>query len=164
MQNTLVLLSLDEKYRKRIMAASQGKSDVVFYDSSWTRDEYISALQCVDVLLGAPEPEDLNSCQNHQSRELWKMEGFDKTLEGLKEGMMWGDGLDVTDPEPLPQYHLLWKQPRVMITPHASGNVHEQDSPSVCRILDFVVRNYEKSMQEKVYENIVDFDVGYRKG
>lgn len=139
MQNTLVLLPLDEEYRKRIMAASQGKSDVVFCDSSWTRDEYISALQCADVLLGDPEPEDLNACQNlrwmqttwsgvrqyvtcevfrqgavlcnmtgaygpaiaehemamilalckrlpqyqnHQSRGLWKMAGFDKTLEG----------------------------------------------------------------------------------
>ena len=29
MQNTLVLLPLDEEYRKRIMAASQGKSDVI---------------------------------------------------------------------------------------------------------------------------------------
>lgn len=325
MQNTLVLLPLDEEYRKRIMAASQGKSDVVFCDSSWTRDEYISALQCADVLLGDPEPEDLNACQNlrwmqttwsgvrqyvtcevfrqgavlcnmtgaygpaiaehemamilalckrlpqyqnHQSRGLWKMAGFDKTLEGstvlilgagdigcelakrlrpfvkkiigirrrereypdyfdemitlndldqclpladvvscslpdtlearhlldkrrlhlmkkdailinvgrgnlivtedllevLKEGMLWGVGLDVTDPEPLPQYHSLWKQPRVMITPHVSGNVHEQDSPSICRILDFVVQNYEKYMQGKDYENIVDIDVGYRKG
>ena len=86
-------------------------------------------------------------------------------LQGLlKEGMLWGVGLDVTDPEPLPQYHSLWKQPRVMITPHVSGNVHEQDSPSICRILDFVVQNYEKYMQGKDYENIVDIDVGYRKG
>ncbi len=30
--------------------------------------------------------------------------------------------LDVTDPEPLPPEHLLWRAPGVLITPHVGGN------------------------------------------
>lgn len=33
-----------------------------------------------------------------------------------------GIALDVTDPEPLPDGHPLWRAPRVLITPHAGGN------------------------------------------
>ena len=39
-------------------------------------------------------------------------------LAALKAGELSGAGLDVTDPEPLPADHPLWKQPRVIITPH----------------------------------------------
>ncbi|MFT5450757.1 MAG: phosphoglycerate dehydrogenase-like enzyme [Enterobacterales bacterium] len=39
-------------------------------------------------------------------------------LAALKSGELSGAGLDVTDPEPLPAEHPLWKQPRVIITPH----------------------------------------------
>src|SRR5437870_11272836 len=35
----------------------------------------------------------------------------------LKEGLIWGAGLDVTDPEPLPGSHPFWKHPRVIVTP-----------------------------------------------
>ena len=30
--------------------------------------------------------------------------------------------VDVTDPEPLPEGHLLWKAPNVIIVPHVGGN------------------------------------------
>ncbi len=30
--------------------------------------------------------------------------------------------LDVTDPEPLPPDHALWRAPGVLITPHVGGN------------------------------------------
>lgn len=44
--------------------------------------------------------------------------------ETLEEGHLWGAGLDVTDPEPLPPDHPLWRQPRALITPHAAGGDH----------------------------------------
>lgn len=46
----------------------------------------------------------------------------------LGEGHLWGAGLDVTDPEPLPSDHPLWKQPRVLITPHTAGGNHLSDT------------------------------------
>jgi phosphoglycerate dehydrogenase-like enzyme len=42
-------------------------------------------------------------------------------LAALEEGLIWGAGLDVTDPEPLPKDHPLWTHPRAIITPHTAG-------------------------------------------
>lgn len=39
----------------------------------------------------------------------------------LNNGHLWGAALDVTNPEPLPQEHPLWENPRCLITPHTSG-------------------------------------------
>ena len=45
----------------------------------------------------------------------------DDLLAALNEGLLWGAGLDVTDPEPLPPAHALWTHPRVIVTPHTAG-------------------------------------------
>ena len=45
----------------------------------------------------------------------------DDLLAALNEGPLWGAGLDVTDPEPLPPAHPLWTHPRVIVTPHTAG-------------------------------------------
>jgi len=42
-------------------------------------------------------------------------------LAALNDGLIWGAGLDVTDPEPLPKGHPLWTHPRVIVTPHTAG-------------------------------------------
>jgi phosphoglycerate dehydrogenase-like enzyme len=42
-------------------------------------------------------------------------------VTALAEGLIWGAGLDVTDPEPLPAGHPLWRHPRVIVTPHTAG-------------------------------------------
>jgi phosphoglycerate dehydrogenase-like enzyme len=45
----------------------------------------------------------------------------DDLRAALDEGLLWGAGLDVTDPEPLPPGHPLWTHPRVIVTPHTAG-------------------------------------------
>jgi phosphoglycerate dehydrogenase-like enzyme len=42
-------------------------------------------------------------------------------VEALEDGKLAGAGLDVTDPEPLPQGHPLWNMPNVIITPHVAA-------------------------------------------
>lgn len=42
-------------------------------------------------------------------------------MDALKSGHIAAAGLDVTDPEPLPEDHPLWDCPNVLITPHISG-------------------------------------------
>jgi phosphoglycerate dehydrogenase-like enzyme len=42
----------------------------------------------------------------------------DALVAALVSGEIAGAGLDVTDPEPLPEDHPLWKAPNLIITPH----------------------------------------------
>ena len=41
----------------------------------------------------------------------------------LAEGRIGGAALDVTDPEPLPDDHPLWSEPRCIITPHTANTI-----------------------------------------
>lgn len=52
----------------------------------------------------------------------------DALAEVMAEGHLFGAGLDVTAPEPLPKEHPLWKQPRAVITPHVAGGDHIPDT------------------------------------
>jgi phosphoglycerate dehydrogenase-like enzyme len=42
-------------------------------------------------------------------------------VTALREGAIAGAGLDVTEPEPLPDGHPLWRLPNVIITPHVAA-------------------------------------------
>ena len=81
----------------------------------------------------------------------------------LQEGHFYGVGLEVTTPEPLPADHPLWDQPRLLITPHASGNSFAPDSPLVRKIWDLMISNVDTFLRGKQPGNQVDFATGYRK-
>src|SRR5262249_49767745 len=49
----------------------------------------------------------------------------DALVAALKSQQLAGAGLDVTDPEPLPDSHALWKLPNVVISPHLGGQAPE---------------------------------------
>jgi phosphoglycerate dehydrogenase-like enzyme len=44
-------------------------------------------------------------------------------VNALQSKKLAGAGLDVTDPEPLPADHVLWKMSNVIITPHVSADL-----------------------------------------
>ena len=48
--------------------------------------------------------------------------------EVMQGGHLWGVGLDVTEPEPLPAESPLWELPNLEITPHSSGGFHLQET------------------------------------
>jgi phosphoglycerate dehydrogenase-like enzyme len=52
----------------------------------------------------------------------------DDLVSALVEGSIGGAGLDVTDPEPLPDGHPLWALPNVLLTPHV-GDTPEMAVP-----------------------------------
>lgn len=47
----------------------------------------------------------------------------DALVAALEAGQIAGAGLDVTDPEPLPDGHPLWGQSRCLITPHSADTI-----------------------------------------
>lgn len=87
----------------------------------------------------------------------------DALLELLNAGHFWGVGLEVTNPEPLPESHPLWDAPRCIITPHAAGNTFAPDSPLVRKIWNFMIQNISDYLQGNPLRSQVDFSTGYRK-
>lgn len=87
----------------------------------------------------------------------------DALCKVLQEGHLGGCGVDVTDPEPLPSDHPLWDAPRMVITPHTSGQYHLQETLE--RIVRIAGENLEKFLSEDIdgMKNLVDFQTGYRK-
>jgi phosphoglycerate dehydrogenase-like enzyme len=64
----------------------------------------------------------------------------DDLVAALTEGTLGGAGLDVTEPEPLPDGHPLWSAPNVLVTPHV-GNTPAMAVPLLsARITDNVRR------------------------
>ena len=55
-------------------------------------------------------------------------------------GAIAGAGLDVTDPEPLPDGHPLWGHPRCIITPHTADTPEMVDHMLAARVRDNVAR------------------------
>ncbi len=78
-------------------------------------------------------------------------------------GSLGGAALDVTEPEPLPADHPLWDAPRCILTPHAAGKFHLQETFE--RIVRITGGNLEKflSGDREHMCNLVDPTTGYRK-
>ncbi len=64
----------------------------------------------------------------------------DALVTALADGIIAGAGLDVTDPEPLPDGHPLWTQERCIITPHTANTLEMAERPFAARVKDNVAR------------------------
>lgn len=81
----------------------------------------------------------------------------DAMLAALKSGQLAGACLDVTEPEPLPADHPLWKQPNVIITPHVASDATLTDE----RIEALVIENIRRFGAGEPLLNVVDKQAGY---
>ncbi|WP_138444747.1 D-isomer specific 2-hydroxyacid dehydrogenase family protein [Sinomonas susongensis] len=75
----------------------------------------------------------------------------------LAEGRILGAGLDVTDPEPLPDGHPLWDEPRALITPHTADTI-EMIRPLLGERVEINVRHLAMGLP---LEGNVDPEAGY---
>ena len=78
-------------------------------------------------------------------------------LAALDEGLIWGAGLDVTDPEPLPLDHRLWTHPRVVVTPHTAGGSPRRAQ----RVIDTFCENLRRRRTGQPLLALIDKDKGY---
>jgi len=78
-------------------------------------------------------------------------------VEALNAGRLGFATLDVTEPEPLPAGHPLWKHPRVRLTPHASSNY------TVVRhvLLNKITADFDRFIRGELPSDIVDTVAGY---
>ena len=81
----------------------------------------------------------------------------DALLRALDSGKVAGAGLDVTDPEPLPDDHPLWDYPNVVITPHSSG----LSEAAFRRLGELVAYNAQRFLLRQPLHNIVDLELRY---
>jgi phosphoglycerate dehydrogenase-like enzyme len=78
-------------------------------------------------------------------------------VKALDEKRLAGAGVDVTDPEPLPKGHALWKFENAIITPHIAGR-SDQDAG---RMVGTIKENIRRFAQGKPLINVVDKQKGY---
>jgi len=77
----------------------------------------------------------------------------DALLDALREGLLWGAALDVTDPEPLPADHPLWDAPNLLITPHVAGGLRLDITRDNC--VQLALENLRLYMASQPLKNTV---------
>lgn len=81
----------------------------------------------------------------------------DDLVAALNNGEIAGAGLDVTDPEPLPEGHPLWNTPRVIISPHTAGRSDKGRD----RLFLLVQENLRRYVAGEPMLSVVDIERGY---
>ena len=81
----------------------------------------------------------------------------DALVDALTNRRVAGAGLDVTDPEPLPSSHPLWKFENVLITPHIAG----ASDVASARVIDLLEENIRLFAAGQPLRNVVEKEKGY---
>jgi len=82
---------------------------------------------------------------------------LDALVKALDSKRLAGAGVDVTDPEPLPAGHPLWKFPNAIITPHIAG----RSDLDAGRMNATIRENVKRFVEGKPLINVVDKRKGY---
>jgi phosphoglycerate dehydrogenase-like enzyme len=81
----------------------------------------------------------------------------DALLEALSSGQIAGAATDVTYPEPLPEGHAMWREPKLIITPHTADTL-----PQVTRLFSERLRvNVNAWLAGDPLTGVVDKELGY---
>jgi phosphoglycerate dehydrogenase-like enzyme len=81
----------------------------------------------------------------------------DDLVAVLADGAIGGAALDVTDPEPLPDGHPLWTEPRCLITPHTGNTVAMAEPLLRARVGE----NVRRWIADEPLIGLVDVAAGY---
>jgi phosphoglycerate dehydrogenase-like enzyme len=82
---------------------------------------------------------------------------LDALVRALDSQRLAGAGVDVTDPEPLPKGHALWKFQNAIITPHIAGRSDKDRA----RMIGTIKENIQRFVDGKPLINVVDKKKGY---
>jgi phosphoglycerate dehydrogenase-like enzyme len=167
---TTSLVRLLQPFNCHITVVRRRAEDLPGVDDVLDADRYADALPGADLVVVAlaltPQTEGLIGAD-----ELALMEDHawivnvargrhivtDDLVAALRERVIGGAGLDVTDPEPLPPGHPLWELPNCIITPHV-GNTPEMARPLLAERITANIRRYA---DDEELIGLVDIEAGY---
>jgi phosphoglycerate dehydrogenase-like enzyme len=78
-------------------------------------------------------------------------------FQTLAQGRLWGAGLDVLETEPPPADHRIWRERRILLTPHVGRSLEEPPY----RWEPLFVENLRRYVNKEPLLNVVDQEVGY---
>ena len=78
-------------------------------------------------------------------------------IDALERGEIAGAGIDVTDPEPLPDGHPLWNAPNLIITPHTA----DTDAQVIRMFAERINQNVKAFCGSGEWVGVVDKQLGY---
>jgi phosphoglycerate dehydrogenase-like enzyme len=154
-----------EGVRRRATGRAADETGFVVWGSSWREalpatDVLLLALPLTELtrrLVGAAElaalPTDAFVVNVGRGGTLDE----DALLAALRAGRLGGAALDVFETEPLPPEHALWREPRVLVSPHSARSA--EDVPH--RWEPLFVENLRRFAAGEALLNVVDQDAGY---
>ena len=136
----------------------------------WGADRFYDLLSRADVVVvSVPDTPDTRKMFNAEAFRRMKNTALlitvgrgntvdtDALVAALQKGEIGGAGLDVVDPEPLPDDHPLWQMRNVIITPHIAGNAPERAGRNHAMVLE----NLKRFVQGEPLAGVVDKQAGY---
>jgi phosphoglycerate dehydrogenase-like enzyme len=121
------------------------------------------------VFISAPHTELSHKMMGPRQFDLMKQGGYfiavsrgglydlPSLVKALDSKKLAGAGVDVTDPEPLPKGHPLWKFENAIITPHIAGRSDKDRA----RMVGTIKENIRRFADGKPLLNVVDKQKGY---
>lgn len=125
------------------------QADVVFVSAPWTRE---SAKMMGPNQFGSMKKGSYFIAVSRGG--LYDLSALVKALDSQR---LAGAGVDVTDPEPLPKGHALWKFDNAIITPHIAGRSDLDRG----RMMSTVTENVRRFAEGEPLINVVDKRKGY---
>lgn len=143
-------------------------------DELYTMEHFEELLPRADsVILALPQTKETVGIMDKAKFDLMKQNSVfinvgrgsavvqDALIEALESGRLWGAGLDVAVPEPLPADHHLWKAKNLLITPHTSGGFSLPKNTD--DIVEIFLANLKRWLNNEPVWNVVDPETGYAR-
>jgi D-2-hydroxyacid dehydrogenase (NADP+) len=125
------------------------KADVVFVSAPHTKES--------EKMIGPKQFELMKKGAYFVAVSRGKLYDTPSLVKALDSNRLAGAGLDVTDPEPLPKGHPLWKFENVVITPHIATVSDQRDA----RYRELVFDNVARFTKGEPLRHVVDKVKGY---
>lgn len=153
-----------------IATRNSSREGPVYVDYVGLSDELLELASRADVVINTvPLTDQTRGMFDAEFFEAMKSDAFfisvgrggstvtDDLVAALQSGSIKGAGLDVTDPEPLPEGHVLWSMPRVIISPHTAG----RSDKGLNRLSLMMKENIRRYVAGEPMLSVVDIERGY---